>query len=125
MGKLDVWRFGLLVRHGRTSAWLHGSLTAHSFTARLVPQIHLCISLGREYGGRQLFWEDVSRLRVPQSPVLDGMLEKGDMFFRPEQNLNRLPSRETPWGKSGDRRRRKVVVGWLKGVLASCYLPDV
>jgi hypothetical protein len=82
MSKLDVWQFGVFVRHGRASAWLSSSLAAHSFTARLVPQIHLCICLGRENGSRQILWEDTSRLWVPQSPVPDSILKKRDVFFR-------------------------------------------
>lgn len=116
---------------GRLWRRFGGGLLAQFLAARLVPRADSGIRFGGKGGGGDLSGEGLASIRVRQVPILDSVNDEGDMFFRGEQDLDRLPTNEAPKGQSGNGGRIKVprrivvAVRSLEGVAAAEDLPDV
>lgn len=82
--------------------------------ARLVPLIDVWVCGGWEGLLRQVRGEWLARVWVLQGPVLDGMLDKGHMFFWSQKNLNGLPANKS--SQSQGRYRGRFVVFPVDGL---------
>lgn len=85
--------------------------------------IDFWISLKREDVLGQLGWKRLAGLRVLQVPVLDGILQKWNMFLRSQEDLEGLPAAEAPGGQGRYARGFEVIPGGLQAVLAAGDLP--
>lgn len=91
----------------------------------LVPHNDLWVGFGRKARSWNLGWEALASVGVDEIPVLDGIINEGDVLFRVEQDLDGLPAHEAALGQARNRGSCEVVVGGLEGMAAAKDLEDV